>query len=111
MDVFKALSVPTRRSIVELLAAEGELSATSISDRFKTTPQAISQHLSALREANLVQMQRRGRFRLYQLDPAGVSVCSEWADKMTRLWTKRFDAMERLLQKEKQKLSRRRAGT
>ena len=103
MDVFKALSVPTRRSIVELLAAEGELSATSISDRFKTTPQAISQHLNALREANLVQMQRRGQFRLYQLDPTGVNVCSEWAEKMTRLWTKRFDALDRLLQKEKRK--------
>jgi DNA-binding transcriptional ArsR family regulator len=77
--------------------------ATSISDRFKTTPQAISQHLSVLREANLVQMQRRGQFRLYQLDPAGVNLCSEWAEKMTRLWTKRFDALEGLLQKEKRK--------
>jgi DNA-binding transcriptional ArsR family regulator len=103
MDVFKALSVPTRRSIVELLAVEGELSATSISDRFKTTPQSISQHLSVLRDANLVEMRRRGQFRLYQLDPAGVNVCGEWAEKMTRFWTKRFDVLERVLQKEKRK--------
>lgn len=103
MDVFKALSEPTRRSIVELLAAEGELSATRISDRFKTTPQAISQHLSALRDAHLVQMHRRGQFRIYQLDPAGVNVCSEWAEKMARLWTKRFDALERLFQRETKK--------
>jgi len=109
MDVFKALSVPTRRSIVELLAVEGELSATSISDRFKTTPQAISQHLSALRDAHLVQMQKRGQFRLYRLDPAGVNACGEWAEKMTRLWSKRFDALERLLQKEKRNASEKRS--
>jgi len=54
MDMFVALSDPTRRAILEILATRGELSATDIYEQFSVSPQAISQHLKVLREAHLV---------------------------------------------------------
>ena len=54
MDMFVALSDPTRRAILEMLASSGELSATAIYEHFSVSPQAISQHLKVLREAHLV---------------------------------------------------------
>src|SRR6266700_7662831 len=55
MDMFVALSDPTRRAILEILASSGELSATAIYEHFSVSPQAISQHLKALREAKYVE--------------------------------------------------------
>jgi DNA-binding MarR family transcriptional regulator len=49
MDIFTAIAEPTRRSILEMLASKGELSATEISDTFASSPPAISQHLKVLR--------------------------------------------------------------
>jgi DNA-binding transcriptional ArsR family regulator len=46
MDMFVALSDPTRRAILEILAIRGELSATDIYEQFSASPQAISQGLA-----------------------------------------------------------------
>lgn len=69
MDKLYALAEPTRRTILEMLAKEGQLSATEISDRFNVSPSAISQHLKVLREANLVLMEKRAQQRLYRINP------------------------------------------
>ncbi len=53
-----ALADPTRRTILELLASNGELSATAIYEQFPVSPQAVSQHLKVLREAHLVEMNK-----------------------------------------------------
>lgn len=104
MDVFEALAAPTRREIVELLASKGRLSATDIYQRFDASPPAISQHLKVLREAKLVCVERQGQLRIYQLDPDGMEAIEQWTQRMTRLWNKRLDALERVLQSEKEKL-------
>jgi len=104
MDVFEALAAPTRREIIEMLASKGRLSATDIYDRFDASPPAISQHLKILREAKLVRVERQGQLRIYQIDPEGMDEIDQWTQRMTRLWNKRFDALERVLQAEKEKL-------
>lgn len=104
MDVFEALAAPTRREIIEMLSSKGRLSATDIYDRFDASPPAISQHLKVLREAKLVRVERQGQLRIYQIDPKGMSEIEEWSQRMTRLWNKRFDALEKVLQLEKAKL-------
>lgn len=101
MDVFEALAAPTRREIMEMLASKGQLSATAIYAQFEASPPAISQHLKVLREAKLVEVEIRGQQRLYRIDPQGIEEIDQWSQKMTRLWNKRFDAMEKVLQKQK----------
>ena len=104
MDMFSALSEPTRRRILELLARNGPLSATDISDQFHVTPSAISQHLKVLREAKLVLVEKRAQQRLYRLNPDALVELEGWARHMTQLWNQRFDALDKVLEAEKKKL-------
>lgn len=64
---FKALSDPTRREILRLLA-RGDLTAGEIADRFAITKPSISHHLSLLRQAGLVLDERRGQNIVYSLN-------------------------------------------
>lgn len=65
--LFKALSDDTRREILRLLQ-QGDLSAGEIADHFPITKASISHHLSALKEAGLVQDERRGQNIYYSLN-------------------------------------------
>jgi len=101
---FSALADPTRRSILKMLASDGQLSASDISKRFHSTPPAISQHLKILREARLVHMEKRAQQRLYTIDPHGLEETEQWVAEMRQLWTQRFDALDEFLQGEVEKL-------
>ena len=98
-----ALADPTRRNILELLANRGELSATTIYEQFPVSPQAISQHLKVLREANLVEMEKRAQKHLYRINPQALSQFEEWVNKLQRRWSERFEALDAVLEMEKQK--------
>jgi DNA-binding transcriptional ArsR family regulator len=110
MDTFSALADPTRRKILELLARDGPISATEIVEHFSLTPPAISQHLKVLREAHLVHMDKRAQQRIYRINPDAILELEEWAKRMTQLLTQRFDAFEKVLQAEKEKLEQEAKG-
>ena len=103
MNVFDALAEPTRREIVELLAARGQLNASQIHQQFPATPSAISQHLKVLREAKLVTVRKQAQRRLYQLDLAGMVAVEQWARHTRQQWSQRFDALEVLLERKQRK--------
>ena len=73
-DVFKALSDPTRRAILdELRERDGqtlfELCVRLITNHgSSSTRQAISQHLDVLEDAGLVRTRREGRYKFHHLD-------------------------------------------
>ena len=106
MDKFSAISDPTRRKIIEILANYGPLSATDICQRFQVSPPAISQHLKVLREANLVRVEKRAQQRIYRINPDAILELEDWVKRMTRLWNERFDTLDTILQAEKTKLAR-----
>jgi DNA-binding transcriptional ArsR family regulator len=107
MDMFIALSDPTRRAILELLASRGELSATDIYEQFSVSPQAISQHLKVLREANLVVMEKHAQKHLYRLNPQTLSQFEVWVQHMRQRWEERFEMLDNVLEAEKEKLAKR----
>ncbi|HVM78980.1 MAG TPA: metalloregulator ArsR/SmtB family transcription factor [Stellaceae bacterium] len=82
MPPFAALADPTRRRIVEMLAA-GELSAGAIAAHFPATAAAISQHLKVLREARLVRSRGEAQRRIYALDGTGLAEIDEWLTSVT----------------------------
>ena len=70
---FDALADPTRRTILTLLATEGETSAGELAASIEALSRtAVSSHLRILRTAGLVAERRDGRFRLYSLEPSSV---------------------------------------
>jgi len=105
-ELFSALAEPTRRSIIELLAIKGQLSATDICDNFDVSPPAISQHLKVLRKANFVRVERRAQLRIYHINREAMSELEDWVQKMTKLYDARYDALEKLLEAEKKKLAK-----
>ena len=82
-DVFKALSDPTRRAILdELQTRDGqtlfELCVRLITNHgSSSTRQAISQHLAVLEDAGLVRTWRQGRYTLHHLDTSPLREIAE----------------------------------
>ncbi len=83
MDSFTALSEPNRRRIVEMLATNGQLSASEIGAQFDISAPAVSQHLKVLREAGLIKMEKRAQQRLYSVEPAGFLEIEQWISLLT----------------------------
>ena len=84
-DVFKALSDPTRRAILdELRDRDGqtlfELCVRLITNHgSSSTRQAISQHLDVLEDAGLVRTRREGRYKLHHLDTSPLrEIADRW---------------------------------
>ncbi|MGH3111760.1 MAG: metalloregulator ArsR/SmtB family transcription factor, partial [Gaiellaceae bacterium] len=77
--VFEALSDPTRRRVLELLA-ERELSAGEIAAAFTVSRPAVSRHLRVLREAGLVRARRDSQRRVYGLEAAPLLEVDAWLD-------------------------------
>lgn len=63
----RALGDPTRREILRALRG-GDLTAGEIASRFPMTGATVSHHLSVLREAGLVSVERDGRNQIYSLE-------------------------------------------
>src|SRR5713226_6291246 len=104
--LFYALAEPTRRDIIELLASNGQLSATDIFDNFAVSAPAISQHLRVLREANVVRVEKRAQQRIYRINPEAMSEIEGWVQQMTKQWNARFNVLDKILEGEKGKLKK-----
>jgi DNA-binding transcriptional ArsR family regulator len=102
MDSFNALSDRTRRSIMERLAENGQLTAGDISGHFDMSAPAISQHLKILREAKLVNMEKRAQQRVYSINPEGLDMLEQWVSNMRHFWNVKFDALEEFLKKDEE---------
>jgi DNA-binding transcriptional ArsR family regulator len=85
MDKFSALADERRRRIIEILARHGELAATEIYEHFGVSAPAISQHLKVLREAHLVQVEKRAQQRIYRINPDAMLEVEEWSRRLRRL--------------------------
>lgn len=70
--VFEALASTPRRKILAYLA-HTELSAGEIASRFEMSKPSISQHLSILEAAGLVEGEKRGQFVFYKLRPESLT--------------------------------------
>ncbi len=64
--VFRALSDPTRRHVLELLR-HGPMTAGELAEQFDVSKPTMSAHFSVLREAGLVVSERRGKSVVYEL--------------------------------------------
>ena len=87
----------------QILASSGELSATALYEHFSVSPQAVSQHLKVLREAHLVEMEKRAQKRLYRLNPETLSEFEAWVTQTKQRWSERFDALDAVLEREQKK--------
>ena len=95
----KAIAAPHRRTILRLVSDE-ELSAGEIAAHFDLTRPAVSQHLSVLKEAGLVDERRNGTRRLYRARPEGLVELKAFLDEF---WGERLEALKREAEREERK--------
>ena len=74
-----ALSDPTRRAVFERLRA-GPRSVRGIAEGMPVSRPAVSQHLKALKAADLVRDEARGTARIYRIHAPGLQVLRDWVD-------------------------------
>ena len=95
-DVFDALGDPTRRHIVESLSHR-EASATQLAADLPVTRQAVSKHLTALREAGLVESRRQGRETLYRVNADPLDAAAAWIVRVGGQWDARLERLRTLV--------------
>lgn len=96
MDTFVALADPTRRRIIESLAA-GESSFGAIAEQFDMSRPAVSQHLKVLRDAGIVTARAAAQRRIYRLSDDGLDELDAWLGKVRSFWSQRLDRLEEAL--------------
>lgn len=87
----RALAEPNRRRILRLVQDE-ERSAGDIASRFELTRPAVSQHLTVLKSAGLLEERRAGTRRLYSVRPQGFQEVRAFLDEF---WDARLERLKR----------------
>jgi DNA-binding transcriptional ArsR family regulator len=100
-DVFRALSDPTRRMVLERLS-RGPASVSELAKPFDMKLPSFVQHLSILEQSHLVKSNKNGRVRVFELCPLRLKVAEDWLVQQRRLWEKRLDQLDEYLLKLKQ---------
>jgi DNA-binding transcriptional ArsR family regulator len=77
---FAALSDPTRRLVLERLAA-GPQAVGELARGLPVSRPAVSQHLKVLKDAGLVSDRAEGARRIYAIDPQGLGAMRAWLDQ------------------------------
>jgi DNA-binding transcriptional ArsR family regulator len=98
-ELFRTLADPTRRSVFERLAGEGELSVSELVAGAGVSQPAVSQHLALLKQAGLVSERREGRFVRYAARPQGLKPLVDWMSFYGTFWRDRLDRLEDLLRR------------
>ena len=99
-STFFALADPTRRAMV-LKLTFGPASIHELTEPFRLSQQMISKHVACLVRARIVIKKRRGRESICTLRTTPIKGVADWALDFQRLWEKRFDRLDAVLQEMK----------
>ena len=87
---FFALSDPTRRRILEVLAAQ-PATIGELAQPFGLTLNGVKKHVRVLEDADLVITEKVGRARECRLGPAQLQDATQWISAYRKSWEKRLD--------------------
>jgi DNA-binding transcriptional ArsR family regulator len=96
--IFAALGDGTRLRIVAKLSATGPLSIVRLTDGEDITRQAITKHLAVLADAGLVRDVRRGRERLWALEPSPLETARRYLDLVSQRWDTALARLQALVE-------------
>jgi DNA-binding transcriptional ArsR family regulator len=94
--LFAALADPTRRAIMERLAARGELAVGDIAEPFHISAPAISRHLQVLERAGLIERRTERQWRLVRVRREALKPVESWLTRQHRHWSDALDRLEAL---------------
>jgi DNA-binding transcriptional ArsR family regulator len=92
-DVFRALSDPTRRGVLEHLGHR-PTSVSELAAPFDMALPSFLQHLRVLERCGLVRSRKQGRVRTYRLQPEPLRHAERWLERQRALWERRLDQFD-----------------
>lgn len=100
MSVFRAISDPSRRRILDLLRRQN-LTAGEIAERFpELSRPAVSKHLGILRRAHLVQSHKKGREQIYALRPGPLREVANWVQDYQQFWDHQLQSLKDYVERQ-----------
>jgi DNA-binding transcriptional ArsR family regulator len=102
--VFRALSDPTRRRVLEQLSKRAT-SVSQLAEPFAMALPSFVEHMKILESTGLVRSKKVGRVRTYELVPGRLKLAENWLHKQRALWERRLDQLDTYLLELKEKQS------
>lgn len=103
--IFRALSDPTRRKVLERLS-DGQASVSELAAPHRMALPSFVEHLRILEGAGLVRSRKVGRVRSYRIEAQRLKLAEDWLGRQRRLWEERLDRLDDYLLKLKQEKSK-----
>jgi uncharacterized protein YndB with AHSA1/START domain len=103
--VFKALSDPTRRSLLDELFKQDGQTLGALEQRLPMTRFGVMKHLRVLEEAGLVVTRRRGREKLHFLNAVPIRLVHDrWVSKYAEPWAAGLSDLKSRLEHDMEKV-------
>lgn len=99
-DLLVALADPTRRQILEILSDGQARSVSQITRHFGISRQAVTKHLSVLRNGGVLSCERYGRDRFNRLETRGFDPLWQWFSHYSSFWDGRLSALKHQVEQE-----------
>jgi DNA-binding transcriptional ArsR family regulator len=99
-DVYQAIADPTRRAIINMIAAEPH-NVNAIAEKFDVTRQAISLHVQILIDCGLIMVKQQGRDRICEARLDQLNEVAIWVEQYRQHFEKKLDAIETYIEKLK----------
>lgn len=93
--LLEAVSDTSRRRVLDLVLAHGEMTATELAAELPFTRQAVAKHLAVLDRAGLVDSRRSGREVRYSVRAQQLDVAAQAMAKVAARWDARLEAIKR----------------
>lgn len=91
--VFRAISDPTRREIIGLLA-DTAMTVGDVAAQFEITRPAVAKHLRILREGGVITVVKKGRETINTLRPEALKSVSDWLAHYSRFWDDKLNKLK-----------------
>ncbi len=95
-DVFQAIADPTRRAILVLLASQ-VMTPNALAEEFKTSRQAVSNHIKILTECKLLKQEQKGREIYYHINANKVKEIDNWIEQFRKILKTQFNQLDNVL--------------
>jgi DNA-binding transcriptional ArsR family regulator len=100
--IFRALSDPTRRHVLERLT-RSPACVSELAEPFNMALPSFVEHLKVLEGCGLVNSRKTGRVRTYWLSPESMRLAEDWLATQRTLWEHRLDQLDDYLIELKEK--------
>jgi len=97
--VFAALGDSTRLALVGRLCESGPQSVTRLTRRSGVTRQAVTKHLVVLERAGLVRGRRKGRERVWEVEPRRLDETRRYLEMISNQWDDALGRLKKLIER------------